>query len=203
MELSAFTKRVFLVSLVYDKNRILCVTTLGNRLNLFEVQTLMKLLARPVLLFLATVLTLGTLGLSSCTVRSGAHITKVNPYHFFPGKTRPRTEEQMIDFEYRRKIYGAVDRADYFERHGNYFTIHWKTENRTLPVTVRLQYRQSKTGPKIFAEDKVVNAPKRANTTHFEIIGDNYAQRGSVTQWKASIIQEGVVVDEYKSFLWQ
>lgn len=141
--------------------------------------------------------------LSSCTVKTGTQILKVNPFHLQPGVHKPRTDEKMIDFEHRRKIYGAVDSVDFRDRYGNYFTVHWRTERRDLPVTIRLQYRQATTGPKIFAEEQVVEAPKRTNTTNFEIIGDDYAERGAVTQWKASILQNGAVVDEFKSFLWK
>ncbi|MDF1815481.1 MAG: hypothetical protein P1V20_25000 [Verrucomicrobiales bacterium] len=140
--------------------------------------------------------------LTSCTVKTGAHITKVNPYHLEPGYS-PGTDEQMIDFEYRRKTYGAVTAKDFCDRYGNYYTIFWKTSNCSSPVTVRLQYRQAATGPKIFIQEKLVELPKRANTTKFEIIGDDYAKQGAVTQWKASIMQDDAVVDEFKSFLWQ
>ena len=162
----------------------------------------MKCLVRPFLLLTNLVLLMGTISLTSCTVKTGSQITKVNPYHLQPGY-RPRTADPMIDFEYRRKTFGAVDSADYRERYGNYFTVYWKIVRRELPVTVRLEYRQAKTGPKVFAVEELVDAPRRTNTTNFEIIGDEYAENGTVTQWKATILQEGAIVDEFKSFLWQ
>ena len=145
---------------------------------------------------------LGSFCLTSCTVRTGGHITKVNPYHLQPGRA-PVTEDQMIDFEYRRKVHGAVNAKDFHERYGNYYAVYWKAENRNVPATVRLQYRQARTGPKIFILEKTVANPNRNNTTKFEIIGDTYCENGAVTQWKASIVQEGKVVDECKSFLWK
>lgn len=162
----------------------------------------MKPTVRPVLFLSGLAFLLGTLCMTSCTVKSGAHITKVNPYHLQPG-VAPQTEEKMIDFEYRRKIYGAVTSKDYRDRYGNYYTIYWSADNQDQPVTVRLQYRQAVTGPKIFVVEKVVDIPHRTNSTNFEIIGDDYSDRGAVTQWKASIVQDGAVVDEFKSFLWQ
>lgn len=148
---------------------------------------------------LAAMLMVGSI---SCSVKTGTTITKVNPYHLKPGGYIA-TEEKMIDFEFRRKIYGAVDGADYHARYGNYFTVYWRTDQPDSPVTVRLQYRQATSGPKTFVEEKVVDAPLKSNSTNFEIIGDDYAKRGAVTQWKASIIQEGAVLDEFQSFLWQ
>ena len=163
----------------------------------------MKCLVRPFLLLTNLVLLTGTISFTSCTtVKTGSQITKVNPYHLQPGY-RPKTEDQMIDFEYRRKTFGAVDSADFKKRYGNYFTVYWKTVDRESPVTIQLEYRQAHSGPKVFVIEEVVEAPRRSNTTNFEIIGDDYAKNGTVTQWKATILQQGAVVDEYKSFLWQ
>ncbi len=162
----------------------------------------MKRSVRPILPLISLWLAVVTLFLTSCTVPTGAHITKVNPYHLRPG-VQPTTEEDMIDFEYRRKVRGAVTAEDYYDRYGNYFTVFWRTDRRDLPVTIRLEYRQASTGPRIFALEHLCEAPTRSNTTEFRIVGDEYAQGGAVTQWKASIMQDDVVVDEFKSFLWQ
>ncbi len=135
-------------------------------------------------------------------MKTGAHITKVNPYHLQPGGHVP-SDEGMIDFEYDRKVFGAVTAEDYYCRYGNYYTIFWKPKTVGRPATVRLQYRQATCGPKIFIKEQVINSPKRSNTTNFEVIGEEYAKHGAVTQWKASVIQDGSVIDEFKSFLWQ
>lgn len=191
-----------------QKNSILCVTTITKQPNDMPLSLMMST-PRPVpvparlFLFLATVFLGPTVVLTSCTtVNTDGEILKVNPYHLYPGSS-PQTNQEMIDFEYRRKVYGAVHSRDYAERYGNYFTVHWRTARCDLPVTIRLQYRQAKTGPKIFAEEQIVETPTQTNTTNFEIIGDDYFSRGAVTQWKATIVQDGAVVDEFKSFLWQ
>ncbi len=161
--------------------------------------------ARTAHFFPALLLSVGVLlTLCSCssTVPTGAEILKVNPYHLHSRTYKPTTE-QMISFEYQRKTWGAVDATDLRDRYGNYFTVYWKVSDRNRPATVRLQYRQAQTGPKIFVEEIEVAAPKRTNTTEFKIVGDDYTARGAVTMWKASIIQGGIVVDETNSFLWQ
>lgn len=140
--------------------------------------------------------------LSSCTVNTGAGISNVDPYHLNP-TYRPKTDEAMIDFEYRRKLLGAVDNDDKHERWGNYFTIFWKVDDRSAPATIQLHYRQAQSGPQIFLREKTVASPERKNTTKFTIIGDEYAEGGAVTQWKATIVQNGSVVDEFESYLWQ
>ena len=48
----------------------------------------------------------------------------------------------------------------------------------------------------------MVSEPKHSNVTKFEVTADTYLRDGKVTQWKASIVEDGVVVAEYKSYLW-
>jgi hypothetical protein len=128
-------------------------------------------------------------------------ITKVNPYHlntFVP----IRTQDDMIRLEQQRLLYGAVDNEERRERFGNYFTIFWKTKSRN-PATVRLEYRQGNTGFTTHVQEVQVDKPKSSNTTKFQITGDDYQKNGKVTQWKASIVENGAVVAEYQSYLWQ
>lgn len=127
-------------------------------------------------------------------------VTKVNPYHFSE-KERLRTEDQMIEFEYARRTHGVIENTEVRDRMGNYFSVFWKTETKN-PATIRLEYRQGATGPKIYSKETFVPDPGRRNVTKFEVVGDEYHKLGKVTQWKVSILEDGVVVSEYKSFLW-
>ncbi len=147
---------------------------------------------------------LGVCGLlTGCTTPSGGSvaITKVNPYHLQSGPI-VKTEDRMIEFEHRRHLHGAVEASERRDLYGNYFTVFWKTETRS-PVTVRLEYRQGSTGLAIHAQEVAVDAPKRTNETKFQIIGDDYHRNGKVTQWRALVVENGTVVAEYKSYLWQ
>lgn len=137
----------------------------------------------------------------STTSSGPVAITKVNPYHLQPGPII-RTEDRMIEFEQKRHLYGAVENAELRERYGNHFSVFWKTESRA-PVTVRLEYRLGRTGLLVHSQEVVVSSPKHSNVTHFEVTGETYREKGKVTQWKASILQGGSVVAEYKSYLWQ
>jgi hypothetical protein len=140
--------------------------------------------------------------LTGCTTSGSGPvaITKVNPYHVQNGPF-VRTEDLMLDFEQRRYLYGAVENTEKAELFGNYYTIFWKSETKA-PATVRFEYRQGSTGLKIHSQELVVSEPKRSNVTKFEVIGGDYQRDGKVTQWKASIVENGSVVAEYKSYLW-
>lgn len=128
-------------------------------------------------------------------------ITKVNPYHL-QEMSLVETDDEMIRFAHRRHLYGVVDGSDFNEKRGNYYTVFWNSKNKA-PATVRLEYRHASTGPEVHTKEIAVLSPKRRNATEFAIIGAEYLERGKVTQWKASIVENGVVVAEYKSFLWK
>jgi len=167
---------------------------------------MMRLFFKGQIFTRALILIMGIIVSTGCSVKTasqtGPRITKVNPYRL-TATTNAGTAEQMIDFEHRRKMWGAVDCQDLKQRYGDYFTIFWKTDQPDTPATIKLFYRQANSGPKTFVQEKRIDSPRRTNTTIFEIVGDEFCKGGAVTQWKASIVQEGAVVDEFNSFLWQ
>jgi len=165
------------------------------------------------LLFLSALC--GILAFTGCaTTGSGpVAITKVNPYHLqsapggIGGGVGSRNDniggaDPMLDFEHRRYLLGAVEDSEMEERYGNYFSIFWKTQSKA-PATVRLDFRQGKTGNQIHTLEEFVSKPGRTNVTKFQVAGPDYQSKGKVTQWKASVIENGAVVAEYKSYLWK
>lgn len=149
----------------------------------------------------------GVFALASCTTTGSGPvaITKVNPYHLQStpgGIDTTGGSDPMLDFEHRRYLLGAIDDSEAEERYGNYFSIFWKTQSKA-PATVRLDFRQGKTGNQIHSLEEFVSKPGRTNVTKFQIAGPDYRSKGKVTQWKASVIENGTVVAEYKSYLWQ
>lgn len=161
------------------------------------------MISSPKISFLPVAIALVTM-LSGCatTPAGPVHITKVNPYHYQYGDEFVRTDDQMIRFEHRRIYHGAVDGKELEAREGNYYSVFWKSKNRA-PATVRFEYRSANTGPQIHLKEIHVSAPKKSNVTKFEVIGQEYETKGKVTQWKASVIENGAVVAEFKSFLWK
>jgi hypothetical protein len=160
---------------------------------------------RPTRLFLTLALPLvAQLTVSCSSTDSGgvAQITKVNPYHLKPGQWI-QTDDQMIAFEQRRHLHGAVTTEDYATKFGHYFTIFWKTSAKGSPVTVKLEYLQAKTGPTVHVKETEVASPKSRNTTEITVVGEDYAKNGPVLAWKATLVSGGQVLGEYKSFQWK
>jgi hypothetical protein len=160
---------------------------------------------RSTRLFLSLALPLvAQLSVSCSSTDSGgvAQITKVNPYHLKPG-TFIQTEDQMISFEQRHHLHGAITAEDYAAKFGHYFTIFWKTSAKGSNVTVRLEYLQAKTGPTVHVKETVVASAKGKNITDISIIGEDYAKNGPILAWRVSLISGDQTLGEYKSFQWK
>jgi hypothetical protein len=110
--------------------------------------------------------------------------------------------EASLGFERTYRLYGAITSADRNQRFGNYFDFFWRAK-RPANVTVRLEYRQDKLRAFVQARE-ISYANARGNVkTEFAIIGDDYFQDGRVTAWRCLLIEDGKIVAENRSYLWE
>ena len=110
--------------------------------------------------------------------------------------------EASLGFERTYRLYGAITAADKNQRYGNYFDFFWRAK-RPANVTVRLEYRQDKLRSFLQARE-ISYANARGNyKTEFAIIGDDYFHDGRVTAWRCLLIENGQIVAENRSFLWE
>ncbi len=111
------------------------------------------------------------------------------------------TTEQMISFERQHINFGAVTQFDRQQRYGQYYTFFWKT-GRKADLTVRFEYRQQRLGSYVQAKELFYPAVKGSVKSQFQVIGDDYAEEGKVTAWRAVVIENGKIVGLTQSFLW-
>jgi hypothetical protein len=110
--------------------------------------------------------------------------------------------EASLGFERTYRLYGAITNADRNQRYGNYFDFFWRAK-RPANVTVRLEYRQDKLRAFVQARE-ISYANARGNIkTEFAIIGDDYFQDGRVTAWRCLLIEDGKIVAQNRSYLWE
>ena len=78
----------------------------------------------------------------------------------------------------------------------------WRVK-RPANVTIRLEYRQEKL--RSFTQAREISYPnaKGNHKTEFTIIGDDYLQDGRVTAWRCLLIENGKIVAENRSYLWE
>jgi hypothetical protein len=121
---------------------------------------------------------------------------------FSGASTNPGIAEMSLGFERSYRMHGAITAADRNQRYGNYFDFFWRTK-RPANVTVRLEYRQEKLRSFLQAREVSYENAKGNNKTEFAIIGDDYLQDGRVTAWRCLLIENGRIVAENRSYLWE
>ena len=129
-------------------------------------------------------------------------ITKIKPFHLQPDKSYAAADP-AIPFEAQHYLYGAITSEERLARYGNYYTIFWTPEDRNAPVDILFEYRQRETGSEIATIRTTEESPRKKNQTKIQIIGDEYFAKGSITSWRITLRQNGEVIGQDRSFLWQ
>ena len=112
--------------------------------------------------------------------------------------------QESITFERRRLLYGAITGSDTRDRYGNYYTFFWRAKRRTANLTVRLEYRQSKTGGLVQAREVDYPDARGSYATRFTVNGDDYLEQGRVSAWRVLLIQDHRdIVALSQSYLWR
>lgn len=119
-----------------------------------------------------------------------------------PSSKSTTTQDASIRFERQYRLWGAVTKLDQRERFGNYFDFFWKAR-REANLTVRLEYRQEKLHAHIQAQEISYPNARGSYKTEFKVVGDDYFDDGRVTSWRCLLIENGRVVAETHSYLWE
>lgn len=126
-----------------------------------------------------------------------------------PGKQVPQPSSRSasiqiasITFERQYRLFGAVTGLDFHQRFGDYFDFFWRAK-RPADLTVRLEYRQEKLHSFVQAQ-AISYANARGNyKTEFKVVGDDYFDDGRVIAWRCLLIENGRIVAENRSYMWE
>jgi hypothetical protein len=111
-------------------------------------------------------------------------------------------QQASITFERQYRLFGAVTQLDQHQRFGNYLDFFWRAK-RPADLTVRLEYRQEKLHAQVQAQEISYANARGNHKTEFKVVGDDYFDGGRVLAWRCSLIENGRVVAEDRSFLWK
>ena len=139
---------------------------------------------------------------SSVCKGPGGEVTKVKIYRLNNTQRFQPQTDRAIRFEQERLLYGAVRQADRVSRNGQYYSIMWRANDRTQPVTVRFEYRSEKTGLTTHDKEEQVSDVKSKTVTHLEVIGSEFKDDGAVTAWRVTLLQGTDELAHADSFLW-
>ena len=113
-------------------------------------------------------------------------------------------QDPMLRHEKLRRLYGAVSLEERKARLGQYYTILW-----SLPEAVGarreviFRYQQGGSGSRVKVMSERIAVGGGAGKVEFAVIGDDYFQRGRVLAWQVSLVVDGKVVAEKRSYLWE
>ena len=138
---------------------------------------------------------------SGCqSLNSGTKITNSKYFHLDPEK-EINSLDPMVRFEQLHFLHGAVTEKEKEQRAGHYY-VFWWTDPHHRPATIRFEYRQKKTGSKVYYREVRTLNPKKKNKTRFEITGKEYKSKGKVTAWRVLILRENQIIASDQSYLW-
>ena len=119
-----------------------------------------------------------------------------------PSSKSTTVQDASIRFERQYRLFGAVTKLDQRERMGNYFDFFWKAR-RPADLTVRLEYRQEKLHAHVQAQEISYSNARGSHKTAFKVVGDDYFDDGRVTAWRCLLIENGRIVAETHSYMWE
>jgi hypothetical protein len=119
-----------------------------------------------------------------------------------PSQKTATLQDAPITFERQYRLFGAVTALDQRQRFGNYFDFFWRAK-RPSDVTVRLEYRQEKLHEHVQAQEISYRNVLGTHKTEFKVIGDDYFDDGRVIAWRCLLIENGRIVAENRSFMWE
>ena len=117
-------------------------------------------------------------------------------------KAPPPPDNQMMVYEPKYWDHGAILAKDRLDRQGNIFVINWQNDGEPSDFTVRLDYRQAMTRERVMTKTQEYKNYDGYEKTVLKVTGDEYLRGGVVHSWRISIVRNGKIVAQKKSFIW-
>jgi hypothetical protein len=117
-------------------------------------------------------------------------------------KNIPPPDNPMMVYEPKYWNHGAITAKDIQERQGNIFVINWNNDGEPADFMVRLDYRQANTRERVMTKVERYENFGGYEKTVIKVVGDEYLRGGVVNSWRISIVRDGKIVAQEKSFIW-
>jgi hypothetical protein len=117
-------------------------------------------------------------------------------------KYNPGDRYKPLEFEYKYFSHGAVTQEQLKNKYGNYFIVSWANTEAPGNYELRLDFRQEGSNEKIKSLVIPFNNSKGNHKARFAVTGDTYADFGKVNSWRVSVVRDGTIVAQEKSYIW-
>src|SRR5438477_6735263 len=134
--------------------------------------------------------------------RTASSVTGTLSGRTAPAQKTLTLQDVPITFERQYRLFGAVTLLDARQRCGDYFDFFWRAK-RPADITVRLEYRQEKLHEHVQGQEISYRNVRGTHKTEFKIIGDDYFDDGRVISWRCLLIENGRIVAEKRSYMWE
>ena len=123
-------------------------------------------------------------------------------YTFRNDRSLKTSGNPMLDFEKKYWDHGAILQKDIEGKQGNIFVINWQNDGSPSDFTIRLDYRQANTLERVMTKTEESKNFGGYEKTVIKVVGDDYLRGGVVNSWRISIVRDGKIVAQEKSFIW-
>ena len=129
-------------------------------------------------------------------------LNKIYTYLNDPTQNKPGPGNGMMMYEPKYWNHGAILAKDRADRKGNIFVINWQNDGQPSDFVVRLDYRQAMSRERVMTKTQEYKNFDGYEKTVLKVTGDDYARGGVVNSWRISIVRDGKIVAQEKSFIW-
>ncbi len=112
------------------------------------------------------------------------------------------TGNPMLNFEKKYWDHGAVLPRELEGKKGNIFVINWQNNGPRSDFTIRLDYRQANTRERVMTKQQDYKNFDGYEKTILKVVGEDFLRGGVVNSWRISIVRDGKIVAQEKSFIW-
>ena len=123
-------------------------------------------------------------------------------YTFRNDRSSKSTGNPMLDFEKKYWDHGAILQKEIEGKQRNIFVINWQNDGSPSDFTIRLDYRQANTRERVMTKTEDYKNFDGYEKTVIKVVGDDYLRGGVVNSWRISIVRDGKIVAQEKSFIW-
>lgn len=124
-------------------------------------------------------------------------------YNFLNDPAETKAGKQAdLQYEFKYFNHGAVTKDQLKDRKGPYFIVNWHNDDAPMDLIVRLDYRQKMTQAQVRTLEIPFEKAHGNYKATFSVTGNAYEQLGQINSWRISVVRNGVIVAQKKSFVW-
>lgn len=132
---------------------------------------------------------------------SQVRIRKVYDFLNDPQKTSAGRSPSLA-YEFKYFDHGAITAAQRRSRQGQYFIVTWSNNGPAEDMILRLDYRQSVSRDKVNTLEIPYKQARGTFKGTFSVTGDQYFDFGDVHSWRISLVRNGRIIAQERSFVW-